>query len=664
VSTGVTDPMIGRLIDGRYQVRSRIARGGMATVYLATDLRLERRVAVKVMHGHLADDSQFKQRFIQEARSAARLAHPNVVNVFDQGQDSESAYLVMEYLPGITLRDLLEEYGSLTPQQMIDITEAVLAGLGAAHKAGILHRDLKPENVLLADDGRIKIGDFGLARATSANTATGAALLGTIAYLSPELVTRGLADTRSDIYAVGIMMYEMLTGEQPFTGEQPMQVAYRHANEPLPAPSSKNPKVPRELDELVLWATAKDPEQRPADARALLDQLRDTEALLDLPAGEPARPHKTRVLPAAARGPRHTAPTDAALAPPVRPDRPFSEAATQVLGSRGPLGGPGTELARVEPAARPERTRRWIPLVAILGALLLALSGVGWWFVFGPGARVTIPASIESLTFEEAKAQLEELGLEVADQPGSIDSPTVAKDLVAQTEPEIGTAVEPGSSVVILLSTGPKLLAINLDRGMSQAAAEAVVNEHWTLTETDVRFDATVPAGSLIDALDAGGASLLEATEYGELQPITLVVSAGAIPDLTGKSVDEARALLAAIDLRVSDDLQQESYHDSVPEGTVIGLVASGAPLRPGDDVGLTVSRGPEPVAVPAIVGMSWTDAKDALDAAGLRYAFDRQIDEELADAFPNSSRVTQADPEPGAMVRRGDIITVRLAVG
>ena len=186
VSVNTTDPMIGRLIDGRYQVRSRIARGGMATVYLATDLRLERRVAVKVMHGHLADDSQFKQRFIQEARSAARLAHPNVVNVFDQGQDADSAYLVMEYLPGITLRDLLQEYGSLTSQQTIDITEAVLSGLAAAHKAGIVHRDLKPENVLLADDGRIKIGDFGLARAASANTATGAALLGTIAYLSPN----------------------------------------------------------------------------------------------------------------------------------------------------------------------------------------------------------------------------------------------------------------------------------------------------------------------------------------------------------------------------------------------------------------------------------------------------------------------------------------------
>jgi serine/threonine protein kinase/beta-lactam-binding protein with PASTA domain len=663
VSVNATDPLIGRLIDGRYQVRSRIARGGMATVYLATDLRLERRVAVKVMHGHLADDSQFKQRFIQEARSAARLAHPNVVNVFDQGQDSESAYLVMEYLPGITLRDLLDEYGSLTPQQMIDITEAVLAGLGAAHKAGILHRDLKPENVLLADDGRIKIGDFGLARATSANTATGAALLGTIAYLSPELVTRGVADTRSDIYAVGIMMYEMLTGEQPFTGEQPMQIAYRHANEPLPAPSSKNSKVPRELDELVLWATAKDPDQRPADARTLLEQVRDTEALLDLPAGTPARPQKTQVLPAASGGSRHS--TDPSLlTSPIRPERPLSEAATQVLGSRRSPQGPGTALAVAEATPTPRRTRRWIPIVAVLAALLLAASGVGWWFVFGPGARVTIPAGIAGLTLEQATAELESLGLTVAEETGTTDSPTVDEGLVAETDPAIGEAVEPGSSVVILLSTGPQLLQINLDQGMTRAEAEAIVNEHWTLEEVDVRFHADVAKDALIDARDADDESLLEATEYGELQPITLVVSAGAIPKLSGLTPDEARDALAAVDLTVSAELELASYHDTVPEGTVIKLAEADGPVRPGDTVGLNISRGPEPVAVPAIVGMSWTDAKAALEEAGLEYAFERGIDEELAESFPNSSRVTQSDPEPGVMVRRGDTVTVRLSVG
>src|ERR1700710_1661323 len=272
--------MLDRLVDGRYQVTSRIARGGMATVYVANDLRLDRRVAIKIMHGHLADDEALRERFVQAARAAARLAPPNVVSVFDQGQDDEMAYMVMEYLPGMTLRDLLKDYGRLTTEQTLDIMEAVLGGLAAAHKAGIVPRDVKPENVLLADDGRIKIGDFGLARAASANTATGQALLGTIAYLSPELLTRGVADTRSDIYAVGIMLYEMLTGEQPFKGEQPMQIAYQHANDSVPTPSDKNSRIPVELDELVLWATAREPDERPRDAKAMLDEVMSTQTAL------------------------------------------------------------------------------------------------------------------------------------------------------------------------------------------------------------------------------------------------------------------------------------------------------------------------------------------------------------------------------------------------
>ena len=266
-----TDPLIGRLVDGRYRVRARIARGGMATVYVATDLRLERRIALKVMHGHLSDDTVFQSRFIQEARAAARLADPNVVNVFDQGQDGDMAYLVMEYLPGITLRELLREQRRLTIPQTITIMDAILSGLAAAHRAGIVHRDVKPENVLLAEDGRIKIGDFGLARATTANTATGPQLLGTIAYLAPELVTRGTADARSDIYSLGIMLYEMLAGEQPYKGEQPMQIAFQHATDSVPRPSVKNPAVPEQLDELVLWATEKSPgraaRRRARDAR-------------------------------------------------------------------------------------------------------------------------------------------------------------------------------------------------------------------------------------------------------------------------------------------------------------------------------------------------------------------------------------------------------------
>ena len=249
------DPLLGRVIDNRYVIERRVARGGMATVYEAMDQRLERPVAIKIMHPHLAEDEDFTRRFIQEARQAARLAHPNIVNVFDQGQDGAITFIVMEYLPGITLRELLNDFGALTPAQTLDIVKAVLFGLDAAHSAGIVHRDLKPENVLLADDGRIKIADFGLARAASHNTATSQALLGTIAYLSPELISRGIADVRSDIYALGIMMFEMLTGQQPYQGDQAVTIAYQHANDIVPRPSSKNPAIPSQFDELVAWCS-------------------------------------------------------------------------------------------------------------------------------------------------------------------------------------------------------------------------------------------------------------------------------------------------------------------------------------------------------------------------------------------------------------------------
>jgi len=646
VSVNTTDPMIGRLIDGRYQVRSRIARGGMATVYLATDLRLERRVAVKVMHGHLADDSQFKQRFIQEARSAARLAHPNVVNVFDQGQDADSAYLVMEYLPGITLRDLLQEYGSLTSQQTIDITEAVLSGLAAAHKAGIVHRDLKPENVLLADDGRIKIGDFGLARAASANTATGAALLGTIAYLSPELVTRGVADTRSDIYAVGIMMFEMLTGEQPFKGEQPMQIAYQHANDTVPAPSGKNSKVPAELDELVLWATARDPEERPRDARAMLDQLHDTESLLRtaLPTGSTAS-QRTMVLPAATE-----------RFAPIAPRQPTGE--TQIIAPRTPVKAVAVSDSTAA-LTKVSQKRRGRGLALFLVILLLAAGAgaAGWWFGAGPGSRVTIPKSISGMSPTDATAALTKLGLTVNPTNETIDSTTVAKDAVAETDPPIGSQLVKGGPVKLLISSGPKLIAFTITQGMPVAAAEAIITAApWTEKPQITQFDTKVPLGTVISVLAADGTTnLIGAPSYGQKQALTLVVSAGAIPDVAGKSFADASAALAAVKLHAATG--DTAFSDTIPEGNVITTqIPADSVVKPNDTIKLQISGGPAPVAVPQIVGLSWAQARPLLDAAGLKYSYDHAADGPAASLI----FVKSTSPAPGVMVHRGDTIKVR----
>ena len=282
-------PPVGRVLDGRYRVESLIATGGMATVYLGTDTRLDRTVALKVMHAELANDEDFVRRFVGEARSVARLSHPNVVAVYDQGADGRTLYLAMEYVPGRTLRDLMNERGRLSPRDALDIMDGILAGLAAAHAAGIAHRDVKPENVLLTSGHSVKVADFGLARtmAGTSHTKTGM-LIGTAAYLAPEQVSRGTADARTDVYAAGIMLFEMLTGAQPHTADTPLAVAYKHVNEVVPAPSRFAPGITPSLDALVTRATSRDPDLRPVDAGQFLRAA--SEVRRSLPPGGPAAP--------------------------------------------------------------------------------------------------------------------------------------------------------------------------------------------------------------------------------------------------------------------------------------------------------------------------------------------------------------------------------------
>lgn len=629
--------MIGRLIDGRYQVRSRIARGGMATVYLATDQRLDRRVAVKIMHGHLADDSQFKERFIQEARSAARLAHPNVVNVFDQGQDAESAYLVMEYLPGITLRDLLHEYGALTPEQTMDITEAVLSGLAAAHRAGIVHRDLKPENVLLADDGRIKIGDFGLARAATANTASGKALLGTIAYLSPELVTRGIADTRSDIYAVGIMMFEMLTGEQPYKGEQPMQIAYQHANDSVPAPSTLNPRVPAEWDELVLWATARDPQNRPADARALLDQLTETGRALQtaLPVAET---QSTLLL----TSPIPTLPTTGE---------------TQVLGTRGGISAtmatPTGELTRRGPS---RRRRGWVLFVLVVMLAGLA-AGTGWWFAAGPGSSITL-ADVRGQTVDGARALLADQGATVATELGEQYDREIEVGRVVGTDPAAGETIDRDVPVTIIVSLGPEPTIIPDVIGTPEAEARAVLLEAGLdVQESIQQFDSEVAEGSIIALLDAEGVSLGAGADSFRGTPVALVVSVGPIPDVRGLSVEAAQATLSARGLSGIVGGTSEFSNEIARDDVLRAVPMADGPVRPGDTLTLIVSRGPDLVTVPEVVGLSINEATRRLEAEGFRVELDTNVPRGLRDS--PLAPVQSTSPAGGERVVRNAVVTV-----
>lgn len=611
----------------------------MATVYLATDLRLERRVAIKVMHGHLADDSQYKARFIQEARSAARLAHPNVVNVYDQGQDGETAYLVMEYLPGITLRELLQEHHVLTTQQAMDIMEAILSGLAAAHKNGIVHRDLKPENVLLADDGRIKIGDFGLARAATANTATGNALLGTIAYLSPELVTRGVADTRSDIYAVGIMLYEMLAGEQPFRGEQAFQIAQQHANDTVPTPSTKNPRVPVELDELVLWATARDPDQRPRDARAMLDQLLETQAILqsDDPATAATAVQRTMVMPTAVGS--------------------STDAETQILTPKarhrtGPILSDSTAALATKSERRRSRGFWIFGLVILLAALA---GGTGWYFGAGPGAKVAIE-NVQGQTEKDARAALVAQDLAVAAASTRAPSTTVPLDQVIGTTPKAGSRVDHGSPVTIIVSSGPQLFAVPKLVGDAEADAKTAIREHFRLGGTTQQFD-KADEGTVIAAVDEDGKALAEGAQYGEKRKISLVVSLGPIPDVAGQSVSEAQRILRDKKLTGVPSSATETS-DDVPKGAVIRAQAQNdQAVKQGSTVDLIVSSGKPQVAVPDVVNKTWDVAKKLLTDANFVLDYNH-----LADIAPGSFTVSKVNPGVGTMVDKGSKVRVNFS--
>jgi serine/threonine-protein kinase len=642
-----TDPLIGRLVDGRYRVRARIARGGMATVYVATDLRLERRVALKVMHGHLSDDTVFQSRFIQEARAAARLADPNVVNVFDQGQDGDMAYLVMEYLPGITLRELVREQRRLTVPQAVSILDAVLSGLAAAHKAGIVHRDVKPENVLLAEDGRIKIGDFGLARATTANTASGAQLLGTIAYLAPELVTRGTADARSDIYAIGIMLYEMLTGEQPYKGEQPMQIAFQHATDSVPRPSVKNPGVPEPLDELVLWATEKSPDERPLDAREMLQRLRDIERELG-------------ISPVVAR----TGPIGV-----VRDDATATGELTAVL--PGTPTGPTAAMEEVDNAGRlrraTQRRRSRGAWLIVLVLLLAALAGgLGWWFGSGPGSLVAV-ADVTGKTFDEASEILAADSL-VAVQQGE-NSLEVAAGQVIRTNPPQGTRVDKDTEVNVFVSLGPAEATFASFAGMSEADARAVLSEKsvQTVDENSEFFNDQAPDTVLAVAIRPTGGpedgsqdvACLDGCVVHEGDTARLSVSVGPVPDVVDQSEGSARSELEGVGLLVAEDSATDTS-ETIEEGRVIGVNGpEDRPWAPGDTVTLVVSTGPPLFEVPDVVGDSRDEAIEKLEAAGFQVDYAA-----FFGVVPNDiTEVTASDPAAGEFQVRGTRVYIQLTV-
>lgn len=648
-----TDPLIGRLVEKRYLIETRVARGGMATVYQAQDQRLERPVAIKVMHPHLAEDEDFTRRFIQEARQAARLAHPNIVNVFDQGQEGDLTYIVMEYLPGITLRELLNDFGALTVAQTLDIVTAVVNGLDAAHTAGIVHRDLKPENVLLADDGRIKIADFGLARASTHNTATSQALLGTIAYLSPELIARGEADLRSDIYALGIMMFEMLTGQQPYQGDQAITIAYQHSNDIVPAPSSKNPSIPAALDELVDWCTRRSPDERPPHARAVLEYVRSLDSLLGPPPTAPLRTLDQTVA-MTQQISRHDFEETQALDPKSAVFEGLEPTSSHTVIDT-------EDIPPQEPVAPRSRTggSRWAWISAII--LLVVIGGGGggaWWWLNGPGAQTTIP-DVAGTTVSEATTALVNAELVVSATPLEEFDLVFPEGSVKGTSPAAGESVDKGTPVTLVVSLGPNPVSAPSLSGETLASATAILEElNLMLGTAREEFSASFAKGTILRLTDPVGNTLVPGSEVLAGSTINAVVSAGQIPDVTGLTVDEAQAFLEQVGLSgvVGGD---GAYSESIPEGSVVEILgAETSPVSPGDTVTLVVSRGPELVTVPNVINDTIAEAKAELEALGFQV--------EVRSEYPESdwsrpfARVTSMDPNAGQEVVKGITIILR----
>lgn len=595
---GPTDPLVGRLLDDRYRIDHVIARGGMATVYQATDTRLDRTVAVKVMHRALADDPDFVARFTREARAAARLSTPEVVAVHDQGTDPETglAYLVMEHVRGTTLRHLLEQRGGLSPARAVSLLEPVLVALAAAHAAGLVHRDVKPENVLLGDDGRVKVADFGLARAveTSTLTATTGLLIGTVAYLAPEQVESGRADARSDVYAAGILLFELLTGDPPYVGQTPLSVAFQHLHSDVPAPSSVVEGVPAALDALVVRATRRDPARRPADAGAFLEELRAVQH--DLPV-EPALRRST--------------------------PRP-----TEVV------------ALSVAEAPRPRRRHRR-GLLALLVLLLLAGAALGGGYYLGTG-RYTHAPSVLELTRPQAQARLAAAGLTVRVGASRHDE-RIATGLVLSQQPAPNARLRKDAAVTVILSSGPDRRVVPTVVGTAQSMATSALHQaDLVLGQVSRAYSSSVPAGDVLSSDPAAGARLKPGTA------VALVVSRGvqqvSVPDVRGLSRGDAVALVQRTGLRAST---LDVFSDTVPAGAVVDQAPLGGLAPLGSTVALQVSKGPDVVEVPDVRGDRPGTAERKLSEAGL-------VGVRVDGPFSTGSVVYNTDPGPGSRVRRG----------
>lgn len=634
--------LIGAVLDRRYRIDAPIARGGMSMVFRGLDSRLGRQVAIKVMDPKFAGDPQFLTRFEFEARAVAGLKHPSLVEVYDQGVDGEYPFLVMELVQGGTLRELLRERGPMPPHAVRAVAEPVLEAIGVAHAAGLVHRDVKPENVLISDAGEVKIADFGLVRAVAAaNTTSASVILGTAAYLSPEQVTSGSADARSDVYAFGILIFELLTGQVPFTGDNSLSVAYQRVENDVPAPSDLIAGVPPEFDRLVARATAREPAHRFADATEMVAELRAIAGRLNLP------PYR---VPAPQESAEHTSSRHPVTRPAPEPAAAHGAHATRMVTTAHPRHEPPPP-AYIPPQQHPTHygtyqenratgRRNGMIWAAVVVALTLVVGIGGWWM--GMGRYTTVP-SVAGMTLEQATAELQDAGFETGTRDKASD--TVPVGGVVGSDPGPGARETKGSAVDILVSSGkPQVPAIA--PGDDWDEVQQLIRDQGLQPVNGGEIASTAPEGT-VARVDPGPGTVLPAGAHVQVwksngsEPVQL-------PDLRADTPDQARKKLEDLGLTVAGE--RRAYDELVEAGRVIGTdPAVGITVDAGSAVTLIVC---EAVTMPSVVGKSVAEARRTLQGLGLQVQV-RQL------APLDSSVVVSQSPAANANVETGASVTV-----
>jgi serine/threonine-protein kinase len=628
--------LTGELIDGRYQLLRQVANGGMAAIYEAMDLRLDRKVAVKIMHSHLAQDDAYVSRFIREAKAAAALSHPNIVAVQDQGWNQNgvpAVFLVMELIEGHTLREYLNERGRFEIKDAINYLTPILSALSAAHALGIVHRDVKPENIMISNEGRVKVADFGLARGEiigSTMTAESSVILGSVSYLSPEQVQRGVADSRSDVYAAGIVAYEMLIGEKPFSADSPIQIAYMHVNEEVPRLRSKRKEIPQSLDDLIARATAKNPDDRPRSATDFLEALAEIQINLD--------PKKNQMA--------------LGLDLPVEPIR---EKKQKKVESDSDLKIEDKKIESVRQLKRKEekkkrasqRVRRNRKVAVILA---IAVGVGGWWALVGPGSRVVVPSTVGA-TYEEAVAILQPLGLTATIVESRFDE-EITKGNVIESNPVGGGKVEANGTVNFVLSKGPERYTIPKTTGLTVVAAQAAISK-LPLGVASLRevFNSEIPKGFVIETIPQSGTSVKRDVQ------VEIIVSKGveqiSLISYLGKSGEQALNELTEAGF---DVLPTYAYSENVLELAVISQnPAGGSALNKGAKVSIVISKGPRYKFIPeTVIAMESVAAQNLLKSLGLKPKV-------ISTGKNKVKYVTSVSPVKKTKVERGSVVTIKV---